>query len=112
MNLDLYGLKFFTLHVLRKSWVMPDLIKLPKQLHLPDVVMVDEAQRLFLTTRMLSYRVFYFTLYSLGLRLGEGLALTAADIDAARIRVQVRDAKGNRDRLVSLPDVLTLFGIA
>ncbi|NTV12124.1 MAG: tyrosine-type recombinase/integrase, partial [Zoogloea sp.] len=25
------------------------------------------------------------------------------DIDAARLRVQVRDAKGNRDRLVPLP---------
>ena len=52
---------------------------------------------------MLSYRVFFFTLYSLGLRLGEGLALTLADIDAARSRVQVRDAKGNRDRFVPLP---------
>ena len=40
---------------------------------------------------------------SLGLRLGEGLALTVADIDAQRMRVHVRDAKGNRDRLVPLP---------
>ena len=52
---------------------------------------------------MLSYRVFFFTLYSLGLRLGEGLALTVADIDAERMRVHVRDAKGHRDRLVPLP---------
>ena len=82
---------------------MPDLIKPPKTQRLPDIVTVDEAQRLFLATRVLSYRVFYFTLYSLGLRLGEGLALTVADIDAERMRVQVRDAKGNRDRLVPLP---------
>jgi integrase len=47
--------------------------------------------------------VFFFTLYSLGLRLGEGLALTVGDVDAARMRVHVRDAKGNRDRLVPLP---------
>ncbi len=58
---------------------------------------------MFSATRVLSYRVFYFTLYSLGLRLGEGLALKVGDIDAARGRVQVRDAKGNRDRLVPLP---------
>jgi integrase/recombinase XerD len=46
--------------------------------------------------------VFFFTLYSLGLRLGEGLALTVADIDAQRrrVHVHVRDAKGNKDRLV------------
>ena len=82
---------------------MPNLIKPPKTQRLPDIVTGDEAQRLFLATRVLSYRVFYFTLYSLGLRLGEGLALKVGDIDAARLRVQVRDAKGNRDRLVPLP---------
>lgn len=53
---------------------------------------------------MLSYRVFFFTLYSLGLRLGEGLRLQAGDIDADRMRVQVRNAKGNRDRFVPLPE--------
>ena len=81
---------------------MPNLIKPPKCQRLPDIVTVDEAQRLFSATRVLSYRVFYFTLYSLGLRLGEGLALKVGDIDADRMRVQVRDAKGNRDRFVPL----------
>jgi integrase/recombinase XerD len=70
-------------HVLKKPWVMPDLIKPPKTQRLPDIVTVEEAQRLFSATRTLSYRVFYFTLYSLGLRLGEGLALKVGDIDAA-----------------------------
>jgi len=54
--------------------------------------------------------VFFFTLYSLGLRLGEGLRLTVADVDAARRRVHIRDAKGNKDRLVPLPEAtLTLL---
>lgn len=104
VKLDLYGLKFYTTHVLRKPWVMPNLIKPPKAQRLPDIVTVDEAQRLFAATRTLSYRVFYFTLYSLGLRLGEGLALKVSDIDAQRQRVHIRDAKGNRDRFVPLPD--------
>ena len=104
VKLDLYGLKFFTEHVLRKPWTMPRFIRPPKVSRLPDIVSVSEAQALFATTRVLSYRVFFFTLYSLGLRLGEGLALTVADVDAQRMRVQVRDAKGNRDRLVPLPE--------
>ena len=87
VKLDLYGLKFYTTHVLKKPWAMPHLIKPPKAQRLPDIVTVDEAQRLFSATRMLSYRVCYFTLYSLGLRLGEGLALKVGDIDAARKRV-------------------------
>jgi integrase/recombinase XerD len=103
VKLDLYGLKFYTQHVLRKPWVMPNFIKPPKVQRLPDIVTVEEAQTLFSATRCLSYRVFYFTLYSMGLRLSEGLALKVGDIDAARLRVHVRDSKGNRDRLVPLP---------
>jgi integrase/recombinase XerD len=88
VKLDLYGLKFFTVHVLRKPWVMPHLIKPPKVARLPDIVTVEEAQALFAATRTLSYRVFYFTLYSLGLRLSEGLALKVSDIDGARHRAR------------------------
>ena len=103
VKLDLYGLKFYYEHVLRKPWVAPGLIKPPKHQRLPDIVTVAEARRLFAATRVLSYRVFYFTLYSLGLRLGEGLRLQVGDLDAARARVHIRDAKGNRDRFVPLP---------
>jgi integrase len=103
VKLDLYGWKFFNEHVLRKPWVMPNFIRPPKVSRLPDIVSVAQAQAIFGATRVLSYRVFFFTLYSLGLRLGEGLALTVGDIDAERMRVHVRDAKGQRDRLVPLP---------
>jgi site-specific recombinase XerD len=103
VKLDLYGLKFYYAHILRKPWVAPGLIKAPKSQRLPDIVTVAEVQRIFATTRVLSYRVFFFTLYSLGLRLGEGLRLQVGDIDAVRARVHVRDAKGNKDRFVPLP---------
>jgi hypothetical protein len=71
---DLYGFKFYTQHLLGKPWVMPNFIKPPKTQRLPDIVTVEQAQALFLATRTLSYKVFYFTLYSMGLRLSEGLA--------------------------------------
>lgn len=102
VKLDLYGLKFYYEHVLRKPWVAPGLIKPPKSQRLPDIVTVAEAKRIFATTRVLSYRVFFFTLYSLGLRLGEGLRLQVADVDGVRQRVHIRDSKGNRDRFVPL----------
>ncbi len=104
VKLDLYGFKFYTQHVLGKPWAMPNFIKPPKVQRLPDIVTVEEAQALFSATRTLSYRVFYFTVYSMGLRLSEGLALKVGDIDAVRHRVHIRDSKGNRDRLVPLPE--------
>jgi integrase/recombinase XerD len=103
VKLDLYGLKFFTEHVLAQPWAMPGFIRPPKTSRLPDIVSIQQVQAIVDHTRCLSYRVFFFTLYSLGLRLGEGLALSVADIDGNRMRVQVRNAKGNRDRLVPLP---------
>ena len=48
---------------------MPNFIRPPKVSRLPDIVSVAEAQALFGATRVLSYRVFFFTLYSLGLGL-------------------------------------------
>ena len=104
VKLDLYGLKFYYRHVLHRPWAYPELIKPPKTQRLPDIVTVEEAQLLFRQTRRLSYRVFYFTVYSLGLRLSEGLNLKVGDIDADRRRVHIRDSKGNKDRFVPLPD--------
>lgn len=40
---------------------------------MPDIITVEQVQQLLLATRIRSYRVLFFTLYSLGLRLGEGL---------------------------------------
>jgi len=105
VKLDLYGLKFFYTHVLHKPWGHVNLIKPPHAVRLPDIVTVEEVARLFTATHKLSYRVFYFTVYSLGLRLGEGLRLEVGDIDSARQRVHIRDAKGNKDRFVPLPEM-------
>jgi site-specific recombinase XerD len=103
VKLDLYGLRFFYAHVLEKEWTHLPLIKAPKVKRIPDIVTMDEAYRIFSATRQLSYRVFFYTLYSMGLRLGEGLRLKTADIDAARMRVHIRNSKGNKDRYVPLP---------
>jgi len=104
VKLDLYGLKFFYTHVLKKTWEDIPLIKPPKTTRIPDIVTIDQANQLFCATRKLSYKVFFFTIYSMGLRLGEGIKLTVADIDAGNMRVHIRNAKGNKDRLVPLPD--------
>ena len=103
VKLDLYGLKFFYTHVLKKRWTDIPIIKAPKTKRIPDIVTIDEANQIFSSTRKLSYRVLFYTLYSLGLRLGEGLKLEVGDIDPVRQRVHIRDAKGNKDRLVPLP---------
>jgi integrase len=104
VKLDLYGLKFFYTQVLNKSWQDIPLVKAPKTSRIPDILTAEQLGRLFAATDRLSYKVFFFTAYSLGLRLGEGIRLAVGDIDATNMRVHIRDAKGNKDRLVPLPE--------
>ena len=103
VKLDLYGLQFPWEHVLKKPWGASGLIKPPRSQRWPDIVTVEESERIFLATQGLSDRVFFFTPYRLGLCLGEGLRRTVADLDGARERVHIRDAQGKQDRLVPLP---------
>jgi hypothetical protein len=46
VKLDLYGLKFYYTHVLKKPRVAPDLIKPPKSQRLTDIVTVGEVQQI------------------------------------------------------------------
>lgn len=110
VKLDLYGLKFFYIHVLKRDWQDIPLVKSPRVKRLPDVLTIEEVCLLLARTRVLSYRVFFFTAYSLGLRLGETLALDVGDIDANKMRVHIRNAKGGKDRFVPLtPSTLVVL---
>lgn len=110
VKLDLYGLKFFYLYVLKRDWKDIPLVKSPRVKRLPDVLTVDEVKQLLSYTRILSYRIFFYATYSMGLRLGETLALEVGDIDAARMRVHIRNGKGGKDRFVPLaPHTLAIL---
>jgi site-specific recombinase XerD len=103
LKVDLWGLVFFYRHVLERELEWIEIVKPPQTQTLPDIPTRGEVQRLINGVRRLRYRVFFFTIYSMGLRLGEGLALEVGDIDGQRYRVHVRQAKGGRDRYVPLP---------
>jgi len=66
---------------------------------------VSEVEQLIGATRKLRYRVFLLTTYSMGLRLGETLALEVGDIDGERKQVHIRLGKGHKDRFAPLPEL-------
>jgi len=105
VKVDHNGLRFFYKHVLKRDWSWVNIIKAPKIQALPDILNIAEVEQLIGATRKLRYRVFLLTTYSMGLRLGETLALQVGDIDAQRKQVHIRRGKGHKDRLVPLPDM-------
>jgi site-specific recombinase XerD len=64
---------------------------------------LDEVRRLIDAVRTPHNRTYFWTVYSLGLRLQEGLNLQVGDIDGARMLVHVHHGKGAKDRYVPLP---------
>ena len=105
VKVDRNGLQFFYKHVLKRDWSWVEIIKAPKIQSLPDILTVAEIERLIGATRKLRYRVFLLTTYSMGLRLGETLALQVGDIDGQRKQVHIRRGKGHKDRFIPLPDL-------
>ena len=103
--MELYGLKFFHRHVLHRNMEWVTIIKPPRARTLPDIPTQEEVQRLINTVRKLRYRVFLLTVYSMGLRISEGVALEVGDIDGVHRRIHIRDAKGRKDRYVPLPEL-------
>jgi len=102
VKLDLYGLKFFYVFVLKRCWQDIPLVKSPRVKRLPDVLTIEEVCYLVAQTRVLSYRVFFLVTYCLGLRLGETLALEVGDIDTHKMQVHIRNAKGGKVRFARL----------
>ena len=103
VKVDRNGLQFFWKHVLDREWDWLSIVRAPKVHSLPDILTRDEVRQLIAATDRLRYRVFVLATYSMGLRLGETLALQVGDIDTGRARVHIRRGKGRRDRFVPLP---------
>jgi len=110
MRICYSGIKFFYQHVLGRNWHTLSLIRAQTERRLPTVLSAQDVRRLLKAATPLHNQVYFTTLYSLGLRLQEGLFLQPPDIDSRRMMVHVHRGKGAKDRYVPLPhDTLELL---
>lgn len=73
---------------------------------LPQVLSVEEVDRLIGSARRERHRVFLMTAYATGMRVGEAVRLRARHIDADRRQIRVEGGKGNKDRYTLLSPAL------
>lgn len=97
------GIKFFYTQTVKRDWNTLRQLRVPRQKTLPDVLSIGEVRRLIDTVRTPHNKAYLWTVYSLGLRLQEGLHLQVGDIDSQRMLVHVHRGKGAKDRYVPLP---------
>ena len=94
--------RYFYGKTLGRKWKTLKFIRPQKEKKLPDVLSIEEVRLILSKVRLFRYYAALSTLYSLGLRISEGLSLTVADIDSKRMLIHVR-GKGSKDRFVPLP---------
>lgn len=64
-----------------------------------------EVARLFATVRVPRFRTLFRLIYACGLRIGEAVKLEVRDLREPG-RVHIREAKGNKERRVPLPEAM------
>lgn len=102
-NQALSALKFLYRRVLdRPLDALDEFERAPVRPRLPVVLSRDEVRRL-LAAAETAHRLPLTLLYGGGLRLLEGLRLRIKDIDFDRHQIVVREGKGDRDRVTTLP---------
>jgi integrase/recombinase XerD len=97
---------FFFKHVMEKPFVLPSKLFPRKVWKLPAVMAQTEVNTLLESNLDSRERVLIGLLYGCGLRLSEARNLTLADIDRAHNRLNIRQAKGHKDRFGLLPKQL------
>lgn len=83
----------------------PELIHRPKNPKLlPNVLSKEEVQRILKSTKNFKHKTALSLIYSCGLRRGELLSLKLMDVHYERNLLNIRSAKGNKDRIAPLSD--------
>ncbi len=100
VNLALAAVKFFFSAVMKKEI---DIVYMKRPKRLPEVLTQEEVSRLFSATKNPKHLLILKMLYGCGLRVSEIRVLRKEDIRLEEGIMIVRQGKGKKDRMVSLP---------
>lgn len=103
LRVALSGVKFFFSVTCKRDWDIFAMLKLQNFKTLPVVLTIEQVHRIMESTKTERLFVFFWTVYTMGLRLNEAIHLQVGDIDAARGFVHIHRGKGAKDRYMPLP---------
>ena len=110
INATLTGLTFLFGVTLERPSVLKRMSRVHKPQKLPQVLSVDEVERLLQAAANLKHRAALAVAYGAGLRASEVVHLKMADIDSDRMILRVEQGKGQRDRYAMLsPSLLEIL---
>jgi site-specific recombinase XerD len=105
-HVNLTGLRFFYTVTLKLDKDKVPLPSIKKVTRLPEVLCIEEVERLFKATGRPKQRALLMTVYSAGLRVREVVNLKVTDINSDRLAIRVNQGKGGKDRYTLLSERL------
>jgi integrase/recombinase XerD len=98
------AVKFYFEKVQGREKMFLDIYRPKKPKLLPNVLAISEIQRLFATLDNLKHKTMIYLAYSAGLRVSEVINLKIQHIHSARMVINIKGAKGKKDRTVTLSE--------
>ncbi len=106
MNGVISAIKFYYETIVKTGVLYFSLPRQKPSEKLPNILAISEVKRLFDTVGNLKHKCMLYLGYSAGLRVSEVVSLKITDIDSARMVINIRGAKGKKDRTVMLSETL------
>ena len=103
------SLKFYYEQVLKRDKFFWEIPRPRKPLQLPRFFNQDEIVAILKATTNLKHKVMLMLAYSGGLRVSEVVAIKTLNIDSKRMCIFIENAKGKKDRMVTLSPVLLIM---
>lgn len=100
------ALKFYYEQVLRQERFFWEIPRPKKPLQLPKLLNETDLAKLFNALTNKKHKAMLFAAYSAGLRVSEVVSLKITDIDSRRMQIFIENAKGKKDRYVTLRPIL------
>lgn len=104
------AVKFYYEQVLGRTGMFFEIPRPKKKIILPNVLAISQVEKLFSNLENLKHKTMLFRAYSAGLRVSEVVGLRISDIHSERMVINIKGAKGKKDRMVALsPGILDLL---
>ncbi len=98
------AVKFYFEQVLKREKFFFEIPRPKKPSILPNVLAISQVEKLFSNLENLKHKTMLYLAYSAGLRVSEVVNLKIKDIHSERMVINIKGAKGKKDRTVSLSE--------
>jgi site-specific recombinase XerD len=103
MRVAYSGIKFFYTRTCKRDWETLKTMKLKQAKTLPEVLTIEQVHQIINACTVERIALYFWTVYSMGLRLEEARNLQVGDVQSQRGFVHIHRGKGAKDRYVPLP---------